>query len=96
MSEPRLKVASSARLRWDKIEGRHVLLSPERGLALSPTATEIVELCDGAHTASGVVLRCVERHGGGAPEAREKIEQDVRAMLRELLSRGLVVEQAEE
>ncbi len=87
--EKRLKVASSARLRWDKIDGRHVLLSPERGLSLSPTATEIVQLCDGTRTASDVVERCVESHG---QSARAKIEEDVRGLLRELVSRALVVE----
>jgi len=92
--EKRLKLAPSARLRWDKIDARHVLLSPERGLSLSETATEIVRLCDGTRTASGVVLACVERYASDAG-AREKIEADVRLMIGELLSRGLVVEVAE-
>ena len=91
--ERRLAVASSARLRWDKIEGRHVLLSPERGLSLSETASEIVQLCDGTRTASAIALQCVERYGGAD---RTKIEEDVRNMLRELLTRGLVVELAGE
>jgi pyrroloquinoline quinone biosynthesis protein D len=91
-NDSRLKVARGARLRWDKIDEKHVLLSPERGLALSPTATEIVQLCDGTLTAAGIAEKCVERYGA---VARAKIEADVRAMLRELMSRGLVVEDEE-
>ncbi len=70
-----------------------MLLSPERGLSLSATATEIVQLCDGTRTASDVARQCVERYGGAD---RAKIEQDVRNMLGELLARGLVVELAGE
>lgn len=87
-----LKVASLARLRWDKIDGRHVLLSPERGLALNPTATEVVLLCDGTRTASDIVDACAEKHGAGSADERAAIEADVRAWLGELLARGLVVE----
>jgi pyrroloquinoline quinone biosynthesis protein D len=86
-------VAPSARLRWDKIDGRHVLLSPERGLSLSATATEIVQLCDGTLTASGIAARCVERY---AASDHARIVGDVHAMIRELLSRRLVVELGEE
>jgi pyrroloquinoline quinone biosynthesis protein D len=89
--EKLLRVAASARLRWDKIEGRHVLLSPERGLALSKTATEIVQLCDGSRTASAVARACVDRYASGGGDAA-KIEADVRVMVGELLARGLVVE----
>ena len=90
MTEKKLNVARGARLRWDRVEARHVLLSPERGLALSETATEIVKLCDGTLTASGIAERCVEKYSVGE---RATIEADVRRMLDELLSRGLVVEE---
>ena len=92
--ERKLKVAPMARLRWDKIDGKHVLLSPERGLSLSATATEIVQLCDGTRTARGVVIACIERYGAASDAA--KIEADVLALLDELASRGLVVECSEE
>jgi pyrroloquinoline quinone biosynthesis protein D len=88
--EKRLKVAPSARLRWDKVDGRHVLLSPERGLSLNATATEVVQLCDGTLTASDIVQRCTEKYGHGSA-----IEEDVRTWLGELIARGLVVEYTE-
>jgi len=89
----RLKVAPKARLRWDKIEQRHVLLSPERGLSLGATAAEIVQLCDGTRTAAGVEAACVERYGAGGADERERarIEHDVQALIADLLARGLVV-----
>jgi pyrroloquinoline quinone biosynthesis protein D len=89
--ERRLGIAPSARLRFDKIEARHVLLSPERGLALSDTATEIVRLCDGTRTASEVVQACVARYTEGNAA---QIETDVRRVLQELMARSLVVERA--
>jgi coenzyme PQQ biosynthesis protein PqqD len=90
--EKRLKIAPLARLRWDRIDGRHVLLSPERGLALNPTATEVVKLCDGTRTASEIARRCVDTYAGDSVAEREGIEADVRAWLAELLARSLVVE----
>jgi coenzyme PQQ biosynthesis protein PqqD len=81
-----------ARLRWDKVGGKHVLLSPERGLSLSDTATLVVRLCDGTLTRQGVVDRCVEQYGEGA---RAQIEVDVSALVTELLARGLIVEYSE-
>lgn len=93
--ERRLKIAPLARLRWDKIEGRHVLLSPERGLGLNPTATEIVQLCDGTRTASEVVRACIDRYGDTSVDAGASIDADVRAWLAELVARGLLVEHTE-
>lgn len=92
LPEKPLKVATLARLRWDKIDGRHLLLSPERGLALNPTATEVVLLCDGTRSASEIVRVCVEKYGGESSDPQASIEADVRAWLGELLARGLVVE----
>ncbi len=89
MTELRLRVAPAARLRFDRIEGRHVLLSPERGFALSDTATEIVRLCDGTLTPSGIILACQARYAASPPEP---IAADVRTVLGELLARGLLVE----
>ena len=44
------KLAPKARLRWDKIEQKHLLLYPERGLVLNPTGAAILAMCDGKHT----------------------------------------------
>ncbi len=91
VEEKRLAIAASARLRWDSIDARHVLLSPERGLALSETATEVVRLCDGTRTAREIVRACVDKYSEGDPAT---IDADVRGVLEELLTRRLVVETA--
>jgi coenzyme PQQ biosynthesis protein PqqD len=44
-SRPRL--ARKARLREDRIAGQTLLLYPEHGLVLNPSAAAIVRLCDG-------------------------------------------------
>jgi coenzyme PQQ biosynthesis protein PqqD len=87
-AEPLLALAPMARLRWDRKDGRYLLLSPERGLALNDTATLVVKLCDGTRTTAAVIAECIRSHGG-APA--ERIEQDVRTLLTQLRARGLVL-----
>jgi pyrroloquinoline quinone biosynthesis protein E len=64
-----------------------VLLSPERGLRLSPTAAAVVALCDGSREVAGIVEALVTRYPG-APS--ERIDADVRALLGELRARGVI------
>ena len=44
------KLAKKARLRFDRHSGGHMLVYPERGLALNETAAEIAKRCDGTRT----------------------------------------------
>jgi pyrroloquinoline quinone biosynthesis protein D len=57
VSKPRL--AARARLRWDRIDGRYLLLYPERGLALNESAAAILQLCDGSRTIDDIVTELV-------------------------------------
>ena len=41
------RLARKARLREDRIAGQTLLLYPEHGLVLNPSAAAIVRLCDG-------------------------------------------------
>jgi pyrroloquinoline quinone biosynthesis protein E len=75
------------RVRADPRDGTPVILSPERGLRLGPTAAATVALLDGARDVTGVVDALAERFTG-APRAR--IDVDVRALLRDLFARGLI------
>lgn len=83
----RPKLASKARLRWDRREGKYFLLYPERGLLLNPTAADVVQLCTGEHTVDGIVRRLVEKYPGQLPE---EIEREVTAFLAQIQSRGLL------
>jgi len=85
LTRPRL--ASKARLRFDRKSGRHMLLYPERGLVLNATATDIVRLCTGEHTVDEIIDRLTAQYGS-AP--REAIESQVRDFLRAMADRGLV------
>ncbi len=79
--KPRL--ARHARLRFDRIENKHLLLSPERGLVLNATAAAILALCDGVLTVEEIGARLKERY----PDARLS---EVESFLGRLRARGLV------
>jgi coenzyme PQQ biosynthesis protein PqqD len=53
----RLRLATRARLHFDRHAGEWVLLYPERGLTLNRTAVEIVRLLTGEHTLDTIVAR---------------------------------------
>jgi len=84
----RPRLADHVRLRPDRGTGRIWLLSPERGLLLSPTAAAVVELCTGEHEAAAIVDRLAATWGGEPGE----IERDVLALLADLEDRGLLRE----
>lgn len=46
-ADSRPQLARKARLRTDQVSGETLLLYPEHGLILSPSAAAIVRLCDG-------------------------------------------------
>jgi coenzyme PQQ biosynthesis protein PqqD len=46
-AESRPQLARKARLRTDRISGETLLLYPEHGLVLNPSAAAILRLCDG-------------------------------------------------
>lgn len=84
----RVRLAPKARLQFDRRSGRHILLYPERGLTLNPTAAEIAEMCRD-EVAVGAII---ERLSTASPDdARSRIEADVLAFLAALEDRGLLV-----
>jgi coenzyme PQQ biosynthesis protein PqqD len=80
-------VAAKARLRWDARTSRHLLLYPERGLILNPTAADVIQLCTGEHTVGAIVDRLAAKY---APQPRETVEREVLAFLARLADRGLI------
>lgn len=46
-ADSRPQLAGKARLRTDRLTGETLLLYPEHGLVLNPSAAAIVRLCDG-------------------------------------------------
>jgi coenzyme PQQ biosynthesis protein PqqD len=80
-------LAAKARLRFDRTTGGYMLLYPERGLALNPTAASILKLCNGELTVDGIVEALQREYAERpAPELRK----DVLEFLEELARRGLL------
>jgi len=85
MWRPRL--SSKARLRWDEVEKRYMLVFPEAALLLNETAPEILKLCDGERTIEGIVDALAQRFSGAD---RKAIEEDVIGFLTRIKARGLL------
>jgi coenzyme PQQ biosynthesis protein PqqD len=83
----RPRLAPKARLRFDRRTERYLLLYPERGLELNPTATDVVRLCTGEHTVAAIVEQLCMKYGT-APRA--VIEREVLDFLGAMSERGLV------
>ena len=83
--QPRL--SSRARLRWDKVEKRHMLVFPEAALLLNETAAEILKLCDGARTIEQIVDTLARQFVG---TDRKMIADEVTDLLTRLQTRGLL------
>ena len=89
MSVPKLrpKLASKAQLRFDRHSGQHLLVYPEKGLALNATAAELLGLCTGEHALDNIIEQLATRHPN---TPRERIEREALALLDELSHRGLI------
>lgn len=84
-----VRLAPHARLRFDRHRQEHMLLYPERGIVLSATAADVVKLLDGSKRVEAIVDSLATKYGDAA---RPSIARDVLDLLRDLGSRGLVVE----
>jgi len=58
----RPKLLAKARLRYDKVRSRHILLLPERAVVLGDTAAEILKLCDGGRTVAELIQALQHRY----------------------------------
>jgi coenzyme PQQ biosynthesis protein PqqD len=85
-AESRPVLASKARLRFDRKSSRYMLLYPERGLVLNPTAADVLQRCDGERTVGAIVAELAERYGQAPPA----VEREVMAFLQTMADRGLV------
>jgi coenzyme PQQ biosynthesis protein PqqD len=81
------RLTPTARLRFDRHSGEHVLVHPERGLVLNARAAELVALCDGSHTVAAIAERLAVRLSSCS--ATDVLRQ-VRIFLGDLATRGLV------
>jgi coenzyme PQQ biosynthesis protein PqqD len=85
--DTRPRLAAKARVRWDRKGERFMLLYPERGLVLNPTAADVVHLCTGELTVGAIVDQLAAKY---APQSREAVEQEILVFLTRMAERGLV------
>jgi len=86
--DTRPRIAAKARLRYDRKAERTMLLYPEKGLVLNPTAADIAKLCTGEHSVGAIVDQLASRYGKEATV----IEREVMDFLSALAERGLLEE----
>jgi coenzyme PQQ biosynthesis protein PqqD len=86
--DTRPRIAAKARLRYDRKAERYVLLYPEKGLVLNPTAADIAKLCTGDHSVGAIVDQLAFKYGKEAAA----IEREVMGFLSALAERALLEE----
>lgn len=74
-ARPRLGV--QARLYWDSIREKQILLLPEGVLVLNETAAAILALCDGQHTVATIIDTLIAQY-------KHAVAQDVLTFLERL------------
>lgn len=83
-SKPRL--ADKARLKWDAVREKHLLLFPEGVLVLNKTAHDVLALCDGQRTVAEIINALAAQY---AIEAKA-IDADVKEILQKLSQKTFV------
>jgi coenzyme PQQ biosynthesis protein PqqD len=83
------KLAKKARLRFDRHSGGHMIVYPERGLALNESAAAIAKRCDGTRTIAQIVEE-LAIEAGLAADGREDVQLDVVAFVEQLAQKGLL------
>jgi pyrroloquinoline quinone biosynthesis protein D len=72
-----------ARMEYDTVRQRHVLLYPEGAVLLNETGAAILELCDGSHSVGEIVTILSERY-------QADVSADVTEYLAKMTDRELV------
>jgi pyrroloquinoline quinone biosynthesis protein D len=92
------KLAAKARLKFDKVREKHLLLLPEKVVVLNDTAASILTLCDGnqsVHTITERIMSSLqegtEALGIGAVPDVNTMNTDISEFLREMAAQGWVV-----
>jgi pyrroloquinoline quinone biosynthesis protein D len=79
----RPRLSRHARLQWDPVREKQVILMPEGVLALNPTAAAILALCDGQRSVSAIISTLSEQYN-------KAVDEDVLTFLRRLASKRLL------
>ncbi|WP_232490274.1 pyrroloquinoline quinone biosynthesis peptide chaperone PqqD [Neobacillus cucumis] len=92
------KLATKARLKFDKVREKHLLLLPERVVVLNETAASILTLCDGSRTVHTIAEDLRSSLQAGTEELStdalldlNEMKEDITEFLREMEVQGWVV-----
>ena len=80
-----------AKLKFDEIRQRWVILARERVLAPDEIAVEVLQLCDGVRNVTAMIDMLAEKYAA----ERGAISTDVIAMLQDLADKGFLTEARE-
>jgi len=83
----RPRLASRARLKFDRVANQQMLLFPEATLILNETGAAIVRLCDGARSVEQITGALAQQFRG---VERETLRREVDAFLESIRARGLL------
>lgn len=84
-SKPRL--AGKARLKWDAVREKHLLLFPEGVLVLNQTAHDVLTLCDGQRSVAEIIKTLAAQYETDA----NIIDGDVKEILLKLAAKNFLV-----
>lgn len=87
LAATRVRIAPKARLVFDRARDQHMLIYPERGLALNEVAHAILSLCNGELSVEQMIDALASRFSTD----REVIARDVTAFIEQLLARGVLL-----
>jgi len=79
----RPQLSTRARLQYDSVREKEVLLFPEGLLVLNETAAAVLALCDGQRSVADIAAELGARYG-------RRVDQDVLTLLNRLAARRLV------
>jgi pyrroloquinoline quinone biosynthesis protein D len=86
-ADARPRLATKARLKYDRFSGHYLLLFPETGWLLNDTGMELLQLCDGRHSLGMILDVLARRYPHVQPDA---LNADVRSFLAALAERSLL------
>lgn len=82
--DARPRLAPFARLQWDPVRARHVVLLPESVLVLNATGAAILTRCDGTRTVAAITEELRATYG-------DVVELEIEVFLQRAAHRRLVV-----
>jgi pyrroloquinoline quinone biosynthesis protein D len=77
-------LASKARVKWDPVRQKHLLLFPEGLLVLNQTAHEVITMCDGKNKVITIVKSLSDKY-------KTPVNADIRELLSRLVEKRLLL-----